>query len=180
MDSINANQPEDPRADLRGTEALEKFRELVKQAKSCFFCTAGATGDSFGTRPMSVQRHDEDGTLWFLSARDSNKNAEIAADPQVALHFQGGAHSDFLTLRGRAEITTDRATLDELWDPMARTWFTEGKDDPRLTAIRVVPERAYYWDTKHGTAVAGVKMMIGAAIGVTLDDSVEGTLQLPR
>jgi hypothetical protein len=33
-------------------------------------------------------------------------------------------------------------------------------------------------DTKHGTAVAGVKMLIGAAIGKTLDDSIEGTLRV--
>jgi len=32
-----------------------------------------------------------------------------------------------------------------------------------------------YWDTKHCTAVARVKMLIGAAIGKTLDDSIEGT-----
>jgi hypothetical protein len=28
----------------------------------------------------------------------------------------------------------------------------------------------------HGKAVAGLKMLIGAAIGKTLDDSIEGTL----
>lgn len=178
MDSINRNQPEDNRDDLVGTAALEKLRELVTQAKTGFFCTAIATGDSLGARPMSVQQVADDGSLWFLSANDSRKNAEIAQDPRVTLHFQGGPHSDFLTVRGRAEITTDRAIIHELWEPIVRTWFTEGKDDPRITAIRVVPEQAYYWDTKHGTAVAGVKMLIGAATGVTLDDSVEGTLRV--
>jgi hypothetical protein len=34
----------------------------------------------------------------------------------------------------------------------------------------------YYWDTKHGAAIAGAKMLVGAAIGKTLDDSVEGQL----
>ena len=38
----------------------------------------------------------------------------------------------------------------------------------------------YYWDTKHGRAVMGLKMLIGAAIGKTLDDSIEGTLNFPR
>ena len=48
--------------------------------------------------------------------------------------------------------------------------------DPRITVIRVTPTDGYYWDTKHGNAVAGVKMLIGAAIGKTLDDSIEGEL----
>jgi hypothetical protein len=36
--------------------------------------------------------------------------------------------------------------------------------------------RAYYWDNKHGSAVAGVKMLVGAVVGKTLDDSIEGKL----
>ena len=59
---------------------------------------------------------------------------------------------------------------------MLKTWFTEGKDDPRITVIAVSPSGGYYWDNKHGTAIAGIKMLIGAATGTTLDDSVEGTL----
>ena len=57
---------------------------------------------------------------------------------------------------------------------MLKTWFTEGVDDPRITVIQVAPKGGYYWDNKHGNAVAGVKMLIGAAIGKTLDDSIEG------
>ena len=42
--------------------------------------------------------------------------------------------------------------------------------------IQVVPREGYYWDNKHGQVVAGAKMLIGAAIGQTLDDSIEGKL----
>src|SRR5688572_17888292 len=100
MDSINRNQPEENRADLHSSEAVSKIRELVGKAKSCFFCTSAATGDSGGSRPMSVQQVDDEGSLWFLSASDSHKNAEIAIDPAVRLFFQGSAHSDFLQLNG--------------------------------------------------------------------------------
>jgi hypothetical protein len=44
--------------------------------------------------------------------------------------------------------------------------------------IKVKRESDYSWDTKHGNAVAGVKMLIGAALGKTLDDSIEGTLRV--
>ena len=54
--------------------------------------------------------------------------------------------------------------------------FTEGVDDPRITVIRVTPSEGYYWTTKHGKAITGAKMLIGAAIGKTLDDSIEGRL----
>ncbi|MEP6811080.1 MAG: pyridoxamine 5'-phosphate oxidase family protein [Chthoniobacterales bacterium] len=178
MDSINKNQPEENRADLRGEKAIAKIKELVGKAETCFFCTGNTADDSTGTRPMSVQQVDDAGNLWFLSAADSHKNQEVTRDPAVRLYFQGSAHSDFLTLRGNVTISRDHEKIKELWEPIIKTWFTEGVDDPRITVIKFTPADGYYWDTKHGTAIAGAKMLIGAAIGQTMDDSIEGTIQL--
>ena len=178
MDSINRNQPEDNLANLNGSEAVAKIKELVDEAKTCFFCTQAASGASTGSRPMSVRQVDDAGDLWFLSSIDSHKNNELAVDATVKLYFQGSAHSDFLMLSGRATVSQDKEKIKELWTPIIKTWFTEGVDDPRITVIQVKPTDGYYWDTEHGFAVAGVKMLIGAAIGVTLDDSVEGTLHV--
>lgn len=178
MDSINQQQPEDNRDDLSGTDAVSKIRELVKEAQTCFFCTAQPTGESSAARPMNVREVDDEGNLWFLSANDSHKNAELELDPVVRLYMQGSAHAEFLTLTGHATVTTDKARIKELWTPVVRTWFTGGVDDPRITAIKVTPMDGYYWDNKHGTAIAGIKMLLGAALRKTLDDSVEGTLSV--
>ncbi|MGI4721180.1 MAG: pyridoxamine 5'-phosphate oxidase family protein [Janthinobacterium lividum] len=176
MDSINRNQPEVNRRDLSGLDAATRLKEMAKDADSCFFVTQGGTGDNRGVRPMSVREADDAGQLWFLSASDSHKNAEIAANPAVKLYFQKNAHAGFLELEGYAEIITDRERIRDLWNFMLKTWFTEGEDDPRITVIRVIPRRGYYWDNKHGDAVAGAKVVVGAVIGKTLDDSIEGTL----
>ena len=45
------------------------------------------------------------------------------------------------------------------WEPLIKTWFTEGVDDPRTTALCFTPGSGYYWDTKHGSVVAGVNMI---------------------
>lgn len=178
MNSINKNQPEDNHEDLQAQQAVSKIREIVKKAQNCFFCTAVPTGESNAARPMNVRQVDDQGNLWFLSANDSHTNQQLALDASVKLYFQGSAHSDFLQLEGRATVSTDRAKIKELWEPIIKTWFTEGEGDPRITVIKVTPTDGYYWDTKHGNLVAGVKMLIGAAIGKTLDDSIEGTLQV--
>jgi general stress protein 26 len=176
MDSINQQQPEQNRKDLDGADAVAKVKELIEKTKTCFFCTASRAAGSTGARPMSVQQVDEAGNLWFLSADDSHKNEELARDRSVTLYFQGSAHSDFLMLSGAASVSRDEVKIKELWEPIVKTWFTEGVDDPRITVIKVVPAEGYYWDTKHGKVVAGAKMLIGAAIGQTLDDSIEGRL----
>ena len=178
MDSINKNQPEENQKDILGSEAVEKVKQLVEKASTCFFCTSIKTGQPFTTRPMAAQKTDEDGNIYFLSASDSKHNAEIEQDPMVQLLFQGSSYDGFLTIYGKASINKNPATIKELWNPMMKTWFTEGIDDPRITVIEVAATEGYYWDTKHGKLVSFVKQLIGAATGTTLDDSIEGTINI--
>ena len=178
MDSINQNQPEQNRKDLTGQEAVQTIKQMVKKAENCFFCTSASGGDGGAARPMNVREVDELGNLWFLSADDSHKNHQLEADPAVTLYFQGSKHSDFLQLSGRATVSRDKSKIKELWEPILKTWFTEGQDDPRITVIKVEPSEGYYWDTKHGNLVAGTKMLLGAMLGKTLDDSIEGRLSV--
>ena len=175
MDSINRQQPEDNREDLRGADAVERIRDLVKKAETCFFCTAVSVGDTGATRPMSVQEVDDEG---------HSVVPERERQPQESRDRRGAVGSPLLPgVRARrlpdAHRAGDReprsqARIKKLWKPVLKTWFTEGEDDPRITVIRVAPSGGYYWDNKHGAAIAGVKMLIGAAIGKTLDDSIEG------
>lgn len=176
MNSINQQQPEENKKNLLGAEAIEKIKELVKQAQTCFFCSNIKTGIPFSTRPMSVQKVDDDGTFWFLTANDSHNYEEVSRDPFVHLLFQGSAHSDFLNIYGMATVSADKEKIKELWEPILKVWFTEGIDDPRIAIIKVEPSQGYYWDNKHGNAIAFLKMTAGAIIGQTLDDSIEGTL----
>lgn len=177
MDSINKQQPEENHRDLFRKEAATKIKELGEKAKTCFFCTSIRTGEPFATRPMTVQKIDDDGTLWFLSAADSYKNDQLSDEPYVQLLFQGSDYSDFLSLYCTVTISQNKEKIDELWDAHLKTWFTEGKDDSRITVLKVVPASGYYWDTKHGQVVAFAKQLIGAAVGKTLDDSIEGELK---
>lgn len=178
MDSINKNHIEEHRRDLTGTDAVKRIKDITGSAQTCFFMTSNHSGTSSGARPMSVREVDDQGGLWFLMASDSHTVAEIAVDPAVTLFVQGSAHSEFLHLHGRANVSTDKARIKQLWNPVYKTWFTEGEDDPRINVVHVTLTDAYYWDNKHGDAIAGIKMAIGAVIGKTLDDSIEGTLRV--
>jgi len=178
MNSINQQQPEVNHEDLHGTEAAKKLKELGEKAKNCFFCTHIRTGEAFSTRPMAVQKIDEKGVCWFLSASDSHMNAHIENDPFVQLLFQGSTYSDFLNIYGQATVSKDKEKIKELWEPIFKTWFTEGENDPRITVIKVKPLDGYYWDQKSGQVVAFAKQVVGAIVGKTLDDSIEGKLKV--
>lgn len=176
MDSINRQQEENNHEDLYSKEAIAKIKELVGKNPTCFFNARIASGQNVSSRPMSVQKVDDWGDLLFLSASDSHKNQHIQENQKVQLLFQGSQYSDFLSVFGEASISTDNALIQELWNPMLKAWFTEGMDDPRITVIRVKPTEGYYWDNKHGNAVAFIKTAVGAIVGKTMDDSIEGHL----
>lgn len=178
MNSINKNQSEKNHEDLLGEDAILKIKELTAKSSTCFFCTNIKTNKSFSARPMTLQKADDDGNLWFLSAADSYLNQEMATDVYVQLLFQGSEYSDFLNLYGTTSMSRDHDKINEFWNPSLKTWFTEGKDDPRITVIKFTPQEGYYWDTKNNIAIGFIKRMIGAAIGKTMDDSIEGEIIL--
>jgi general stress protein 26 len=161
----------DTRHDLVSGDAVQKIRQVVGKADTCFLVTHG------GVRPMGVREIDAQGTIWFLSDKHSHKNAQIEADSEVELYFQASEHSGFLHLTGQAIVLHDRALIEKLWTPLARVWFHHGKDDPCISVIRVRPTQGQYWDNKHGDAVAGVKMLIGAALGKQFDEGEVGNLR---
>lgn len=163
--------------DLSGVDAAKKIADLVKAGNSCFFCTLGL-GSRLHARPMTVIEVEAGGQLWFFTEVDSLKNVELDRDPRVTLFFKEGDNGGHLRLEGTATEVTDKATIHRLWTPKLRAWFTEGEDDPRISLLRVDPVSGEYWDNRHGTAVAGIKMLFAAIVGERVDDGVHGKLTL--
>lgn len=157
--------------------AISKIQQLAMDADIAVFAT-NILAIPATTRPMSTQDVDEDGNLWFMSRIDSNKNKEIARDNRVQLYYSNISNSEYLTIYGHAEIILDREKIAELWTPIAKAWFTEGKDDPSISLIKVQPVAAYYWDTKEHKVVALLKTAISAITGKENDGGVEGSITI--
>jgi general stress protein 26 len=176
MNSIDKDQNEKNFENLIGKEGVAKIKEFVKKSGTCFFCTAMVQNRAFETRPMAPQTVDDEGHIWFLSAKDSYKNLELEEIPKAQLLFQGSPYSNYLSLFGSVKISQDKNKIHELWEPTMKTWFTEGKDDARITVLQFIPSEGYYWDTKNGVAVATIKRLFGAVVGETHDDSIQGNI----
>lgn len=163
--------------DISGAEAITKIKELVNKTDICMFCTSLGQAP-ISTRPMSTQEVDDDGSIWFFSERNSHKDMDVRTDSRVQLFYADTSKSNYLSLYGQAEELKDEQKAKELWEPILKTWFPNGPEDPNLMLIRVRPESGYYWDTKNGKMVAFAKMLVGMVTGKELDDSVEGEVKL--
>jgi len=161
---------------LSGTAAAEKLKELA-ESKTCLFSTY--EDGRIVSRPMATLKVDERGTMWFMSDKNSVKNEQVLSDNRVYLMYADTSKQHFLSVYGYAEIVFDRTKVDELWTPIAKAWFEQGKDDPDISIIKVKPQDGHYWDTKDGKLVSAVKIAIAAVTGKTNDDGgIDGDIKL--
>jgi len=156
-------------------KAIEKIKDLV-DGKICLFCTY--EGDVIVSRPMSTQAIDDDGTIWFFSKKDSQKNRQINKEDKVYLMYMDSGKEEYLSLEGSAEVVHDRNKVEELWSAFAKAWFPGGKDDPQLTLVKVMPEKGHYWDTKGGKLVSLLSIAVSAITGHQRDGGVEGDITI--
>lgn len=163
---------------LNDENAVLKLRELAEAVDICMFCTNLKTDDGASCRPMSTQKVCDQGNIWFFSNADSDKNKEIEQDKNVQLFYSHPGKDSYLIVNGEAEITQDRNKIDELWSPVLKAWFPEGKDDPNISLVKVKPTTAYYWDTDGNKMINFLKMVASAATGKNLVEGNEGTLSV--
>ncbi|HUQ04008.1 MAG TPA: nitroreductase/quinone reductase family protein [Kofleriaceae bacterium] len=143
-----------------------RLREILDDAPAVLLTTRGR--DRLHTRPMDLQRVDEDGTMYFSTSSETAKTWEIEADPRVQIAFQGKTR--FAVVDGSARLVQDRALVDELWKEDWKLWFPDGKSSPDIVIVVVEPERGEYWDM---SGAQGLSFLFRAAKAYLKGDGVE-------
>ena len=161
---------------LNNKESWKKLRELVDDIKVSMMVT-GFNKKPINAIPMRSKKIDQDGNIWFLSLKTSEHNREIEKDKNVQLLYSKPADNEFLSVFGSAEITRDKAILEELYTRTTDNWF-DGIDDPNITAIKVTPREAYYWDSKDNKYMTLLKLGVGAVTGNKQDIGEKGKMNL--
>jgi general stress protein 26 len=168
----------DQKRDLYNQEAIKKMQKLTEEVRICMFCTL-TSQDRSQTRPMSTIKADDQGILWFFSSKASHKVDELKQDHDVQLFYSHPGKDSYLTVYGKANVMYDRAKIEELWNPILKAWFPEGKDDPNLCIIRVEPGEAYYWDNEQSKMMEFLGIIAAAVTGKPgLAGSKEGKLEV--
>ena len=161
---------------LFSQQAIEQIKKICDDVRTTMFCTnLGAR--PFSSTPMATQRVEDDGSIWFFSAKNSDRNADLKREPEAQLIWSSDDSQEYLSLYGEAHVLYDRQKAEELWDPMVKVWFQEGPTDPNLSLIHFRPTSGYYWDTQHGKLVSFAKMAASVVVGKTMDDGVQGKIE---
>lgn len=133
-------------------ENLHKLIDKIKDIKVAMMTTMEEDG-SLRSRPMRNSEVKEDGIIWFFTGYESGKSHEIKHDSHVNLSYAEPDDELYVSVSGRASLSRDKTKIDELWNPALKAWFPGGKDDPNIGLIKVVIEKAEYWDAPNSVMV---------------------------
>jgi general stress protein 26 len=162
---------------LTAQEAIDKLTEFIKSESLCFFCTK-LVHQPITTRPMSTQKVDELGNIWFMSSNKSHNNTEISHNNQVQLYYSNPSNYEFLSVSGNASVHNERSLIHEMWTPFAEAWFENGKDDADISLIKISPSSGYFRANKSNKMISMIKTLASTIAGRAPEGGVGGTLKL--
>lgn len=111
-----------------------RYRELVDGISTVMLTTR-----DLSSRPLTVQRNDDDGVTWFLV---SDRASWLDDLDDVGIAFQSS--DTWVSAVGTATVVRDPDLVEALGDPMSGTFFDEGEQP---VALRVAVERAETWSS---------------------------------
>jgi general stress protein 26 len=138
-------------------DTREHLHKLLQRFNHAMLVSHTAEG-KMHARPMAVAHLSPGGDAFFVTSLQSAKIAEIEADADVLVTFQGGGA--YATIAGRARIVHDRLLLERYWSNAWTAWFPRGTNDPDLCVIAVLADEGEYWDR---AGVQAIKYAFAAA-----------------
>lgn len=131
---------------LSNDEAIKKMKEMAESVGICIYTSINDDKQLNG-RPMGTAKIEDDGTFWFFTSDYSGAAHLAASQKDVLLSYSSPAKNTYVTVNGGAELSYDKAKMQELWTPMMKTWFPQGLETPDIALLCVKPTSAHYWDS---------------------------------
>lgn len=153
--------------DSRTEEGREKVASIIKKTRVAMLTHADGRG-RLVSHPMATQDVESDGTVLFITERDTDKVAAITANPQVNVAYSGSA--EWVSLSGTARIVNDVEKMRELWGTFTEAEMEGGPEDGNNVLIVVDADTAEYWESRGGR----IGQLFNLARSVATKEPVKG------
>ena len=164
---------------LQDQEAIEKFRDLVKDVTVCMFTTVDENHE-LTSRPMFTSSVDDEGNVWFFTNEFSEKINEVSKDNLVHLIYSHPVKNIYVDVKGTCSLIIDKKKMEQLWDSTLKNWFPEGLDDPKICLVKVATETAYFWNNSSSKMGLLFQMIRSIAKGDQYKETEKGKLDLAK
>jgi general stress protein 26 len=162
---------------LQDQEAIEKFRDLIKEVSICMFTTVDENHD-LASRPMFTSSVDDEGNVWFFTNEFSEKISEVSKDNLVHLIYSHPVKNIYVDVKGTCSVIIDKKKMEELWTAELKNWFAQGLEDPKICLVKVATETAFFWN--HSSSKMGLlfQMIRSLTKGDKYKETEKGKLDL--
>ena len=144
-------------------EGLHLIWKNVRQISECMLITK--VGAHMRGRPMRGIAREDENVIWFITAKTSHKDDEIAADSHACLCFADASKHTFVSMSGEIEMTDAKDQILALWNSGAEAYFPEGPGDPNIVLLKFVPEFGEYWDSPTNPVLLAIQFIKSKVIG---------------
>jgi general stress protein 26 len=137
-------------------------------------------------QPMTAFCEPDNGQIWFFSRTDTDLAQEVASGAEAMFVVQAKDQGFQACVGGRLSRQSDARRMEQYWGPVVAAWYPEGKDDPRLTLLRLDVGDAQVWLSEtnplaFGFQIAKANMTghepdVGESAPVRLDHRAGNTL----
>ncbi|MDO8884982.1 MAG: pyridoxamine 5'-phosphate oxidase family protein [Pseudotabrizicola sp.] len=121
--------------------SVEKFWKELEGVRSSMLAIGSARHV-----PMAPYAKQDDRAIWFITAQGTALVEAVTRGETEASLIVTGDSNIHARIEGSAAIVADRAKLEELWNPVASSWF-DGIDDPDIRLVKLTPSAAEVWLT---------------------------------
>ena len=138
---------------------------LIKDMRFAMFCHRHADGQ-LHSHPLTTQNRSlDEGKLYFFVSKATELGQRVQADGNVCVSYGDPAKDTWVSITGTATVSEDRKLKEKLFNPMVKSWFPGGLDDPNLELVQVDVQHAEYWDIHESKMTQLLKMATAAVTG---------------
>lgn len=119
-------------------KTIEDVQERIKGTRFAMVTTIDERG-TLSSRPLTVQRFDDSGGLWFLVNHNADWVAPLDGGP---INASIADDDTWVSFAGRAVLLHDQASIEKLKDPASDSRFD---DDADPVVLHIATDRIEWW-----------------------------------
>ncbi|RAK56820.1 pyridoxamine 5'-phosphate oxidase family protein [Phenylobacterium deserti] len=152
--------------DVKDQAAVEdRLWKEIEDERTVMLGVVGADAQHFQPMTAFVERETND--VWFFTYKDTDLAEAAQGGASAMMTFQQDKIQ--ACVGGRLSVQHDTERMNRYWNAHVAAWYPEGKDDPRLTMLRLNCEDAQVWITDAGPVKYGWEVTRANATHTTPD-----------
>ncbi len=145
---------------------IELRKLFWKELEGSPFMMLGLEGvEDSRTRPMTAQvdvpegcDKEDGGPIYFFASKSEHLVQALGQSHRAVATYASKGHDLFAHIHGTLHLSTDRAVIDRLWNPIIASWYKDGREDPDLALIRFDTDSANLWKAETGATLKAAAM----------------------